>query len=197
MWCRTSAGKSVRGATSCQINKIKSNFAALARHVFALKGERGQRGNGKTLWQLCQSSGKDIFKCKVFARQVKISWGPAATGWIVCTWLIWNKAKVRQGRGQGNGKCNPWHTTRYLARGCKRVCATEREKGRERGRVYEKSITIPSAIRRRVLIFKEVIELASAKCRDNSPTLPHVARLAGAAAAAASCRQIRAATRNC
>lgn len=69
--------------------------------------------------------------------------------------------------------------------------------GVARGRVYGKSITIPSAIRRRVLIFKEVIELASAKCRDNSPTLPHVARLAGAAAAAASCRQIRAATRNC
>lgn len=71
-----------------------------------------------------------------------------------------------------------------------------------RERVYEKSITIPSAIRRRVLIFKEVIELASAKCRDNSPapqhrTLPHVARLAGGAAAAASCRQIREATRNC
>lgn len=69
----------------------------------------------------------------------------------------------------------------------------ERKREREGGRVYEKSITIPSAIRRRVLIFKEVIELASAKCRDNSPTLPHVARLAPAA----SCRQIRAATRNC
>lgn len=70
------------------------------------------------------------------------------------------------------------------------------EREREGGRVYEKSITIPSAIRRRVLIFKEVIELAEAKCRDTSTTtLPHVARLA--AAAAASCRQIRAATRNC
>lgn len=41
---------------SCQINKIKSNFAALARHVFALKQEEGGAAGG--MEKLCGSSVK-------------------------------------------------------------------------------------------------------------------------------------------
>lgn len=162
---------------------------------------RGSRGMEK----LCGSSVKVSPKTFSSAKFSLGKWkSPGVQKPLVELFVLRSyKTRTRWGRGGPIAKCNPWLRARYLARGCpgqgfKRVCVYMCV----RERVYEKSITIPSAIRRRVLIFKEVIELASAKCQDNSPapqhrTLPHVARLAGAAAAAASCRQIREATRNC